>query len=385
MVTMIAVDNYFYKGAKEELIAEAKRLEISSFELKERPLNFRKIVVGFDREGKLVAGEILDFIPKRINLRMVDMIRKETFTELGPSADEHNYLTLLKRVGLPNYEYIKIYVNVDGESSARDTVLKVYTICAFSIFFLSIAASYILSMKTIRPIVDSLEKQLNFVSDASHELRTPLAIVQSKIENILTDSEKTVYEVSEDLAISLKELSRLTKLTKDLLMLARNDNESINLDIEFVNLDTLLKNAFEPFEELSLMQNKKFSYLGSSIVAKVDRNKIYQVLIILLDNALIYTNEGDSIDISLSQNNSEILIEVADTGIGMSEFTKEHLFERFYREDRARSRSTGGNGLGLSIAKTLITHHKGKITVEDNHPKGTKFIISLPKSKSMLT
>lgn len=381
IVTMFAVDSFFYRGAKQELIHEANDLATRSYILKERPTNYRKIVVFFDSDGRLIGGEMESFVPARINVRMVDAIRLEKFTSKGLNNEEHSYLTLLKRTNEVDRQYMKIYINVDGEVSARDTILKVYSISALSIVFLTIVASYFLSIKTIKPIIGSLEKQLNFVSDASHELRTPLAIVQSKIENILTDSEKTVYEVSEDLAISLKELNRLTKLTTDLLLLARNDNESITLDLEVIDLDQLIKGAIEPFGELAEMQDKTFNYEGNPLLIKVDRNKIYQVLLILLDNALAYTNEGDKIEVKLKEANGEVVIEVSDTGIGISEQTKERLFERFYREDKARSRATGGNGLGLSIAKTLINLHKGKITVEHNEPRGTKFIIVLPKGK----
>ena len=104
-------------------------------------------------------------------------------------------------------------------------------------------------------------------------------------------------------------------------------------------------------------------------------------MIILLDNALKYTNENDSIIVTLKSGMFDAIIEVADTGIGISEETKAKIFERFYREDKARSRQTGGNGLGLSIAKTIVSDMKGKITVDHNVPKGTKFIITLPKSK----
>ena len=104
-------------------------------------------------------------------------------------------------------------------------------------------------------------------------------------------------------------------------------------------------------------------------------------MIIILDNALKYTNEGDEIIISLRNGMFDAIIEVADTGIGITEETKEKIFERFYREDKARSRQTGGNGLGLSIAKTIVTDMKGKISVDHNSPKGTKFTITFPKTK----
>ena len=384
IVTMLAVDYFFYRGAKQELKEEAIRLEASNFVYKNRPPNYRKIIVFSNNEGKIIGGETETYImlnlPK-VDVRKVDNIRLEEATTKGLNKERHFYLTLLKRVNDYDNQYVKIHINVDGEVSSRDTILIVYTFCALTIVLLSIVASYFLSIKTIKPIVGSLEKQLNFVSDASHELRTPLAIVQSKIENILTDSEKTVFDVSEDLAISLKELNRLTKLTNDLLILARNDNENIALDFEVVDLDLLIKEVIEPFAELAALQDKPFSYQGVTLYTKGDRNKLYQVLLILLDNALAYTNDGDRIELILYEVNGEIILEVRDTGIGISEYTKNHLFERFYREDKARSRATGGNGLGLSIAQTLVQLHRGKIAVEHNEPSGAKFIITLPKYK----
>lgn len=382
VVTMFAVNTYFYKGAKQEVYEEAKKMEMASYFYSPSPNSYRKVIVFFDSEGKLIKKPYQVDVPERIITRMTDVIRKETLHD-NIDGETHYYLTLLKKVDNQEYAYAKIYLNIDGEVSASSTVLRVYAICVMSLFILAVGASYLLSSKTIKPIMSSLEKQFNFVSDASHELRTPLAIVQSKIENILTDSNKTVYEVSEDLAISLKELNRLTKLTSDLLLLARGDNDSMQLDLEYTNLDQLIKNAIEPFKELAELENKIFKYEGMNVVAKVDKNKIYQVIIILLDNALSYTNDGDEVKVSLGMYKDEIIISVNDTGIGTSASTKEHMFERFYRADKARSRSRGGNGLGLSIAKTIINYHHGKIYVEDNKPKGTKIVIMLPKGKAL--
>ncbi|MFA7367553.1 MAG: ATP-binding protein [Bacilli bacterium] len=381
MITVFAVDRYFYKGAREEIQREARKLEFSSFLLTENDTNYRKMVLYFDENGRMVEGTALTYIPTRINIRVVDVIRQEVFVSGGLEKLEHHYLTLLVRTNMEDAPYAKIYLNIDGEYSARNTVITVYLICVVSIFILSIAASYMMSSRTIKPIVSNLEKQLNFVSDASHELRTPLAIIQSKLENILTDSNKTVYEVSEDLAVSLKELNRLTKLTSDLLVLARDDQQRIDLNLEIININQLIKETIEPFEEIAEIQEKKFVYSGQDVNLKVDKNKIYQLLIILLDNALTYTNAGDGIHIDLSAYQNEILIEVKDTGIGINENSLDKVFERFYREDKARNRDTGGNGLGLSIAKTIVTHHKGRIMAEVNYPKGTVFKVYLPKMK----
>jgi two-component system sensor histidine kinase CiaH len=218
------------------------------------------------------------------------------------------------------------------------------------------------------------------VSNASHELRTPLAIVQNRLENILAKSNKTVYEVSSDIAISLKEISRLSKLTNDLLLLAKSDNEALEINYEEFNLYKLIEDVSTPFAEMAEIDNKNFILEGEDIVVNADRSKIAQVLIILLDNALNYTQSGESITIEISQMNNDVLIKVKDTGVGIDNLTKKHLFERFYRADKARRRETGGNGLGLSIAQTIMKLHNGRIIVSDNYPKGSYFIVQFPKN-----
>ena len=240
---------------------------------------------------------------------------------------------------------------------------------------------YLITKRATVPLHEFVDKQITFVSDASHELRTPLAIVQSKLENILTNPNQKVYEVGEDLAISLKELTRLKKLTSDLLALARSDQSKLTYNLTRENLNVLLFEIIDPFIEIAEIEQRKLIFEGEDVEAIVDKDKIRELMIILLDNALKYTNEGDEIKITLKQGVFDAIIEVADTGIGISDETKIKIFERFYREDKARSRSTGGNGLGLSIGKTIVTDLKGKISVDHNDPKGTKFIILLPKAK----
>ena len=146
-------------------------------------------------------------------------------------------------------------------------------------------------------------------------------------------------------------------------------------------MNLLLNEIIEPFIEIAGFEERVLSYEGEDVEAIVDKDKIRELMIILLDNALKYTNINDTINVTLKNGLFDAIIEVSDTGIGISEETKEKIFERFYREDKARSRGTGGNGLGLSIAKTIVTDLKGKISVDHNEPKGTKFLIVIPKAK----
>ena len=341
--------------------------------------------------------------PEIIDYRVIGTIKEEDVTSMNEIVNEdtnefneneidgHVYMTFLTKKWYKAYDaklrkdvivcYVKIYMNVDGEIAAKKSLNAALVICIFSLLILGTLLGYLITKKATAPLQEFINKQITFVSDASHELRTPLAIVQSKIENVLANPNQKVYEVGEDLAISLKELSRLNKLTTDLLALARSDQNRLTYHLSKENLNVLLSEIVDPFIEIAEFEERNLIYTGEDAEAIVDKDKIRELMIILLDNALKYTNEGDVINVSLKNGLFDAIVEVSDTGIGISEETKEKIFERFYREDKARSRGTGGNGLGLSIAKTIVTDLKGKISVDHNEPKGTKFLITLPKAK----
>ena len=337
--------------------------------------------------GSVVVGTLDKLYVTGHENIMDDEIQVYNFVEIM----DHYYMTYTSKKWYKTVEsetlndivvcYAKIYINIDGEIAARDELNAGLIVCTVLLLVLGTISGYLIMRKSIKPIKEFVDKQVTFVSDASHELRTPLAIVQSKIENILTNPSQSVYDVSEDLAVSLKELSRLNKLTTDLLALARSDQNKLTYHFEKVNINIALSEIIDPFIEIASFEERELIYNGEDVDVFVDKDKLRELMIILLDNALKYTNENDSIVVTLKVGMFDAIIEVADTGIGISDETKEKIFERFYREDKARSRQTGGNGLGLSIAKTIVSDMKGKITVDHNTPTGTKFIITLPKSK----
>lgn len=282
-----------------------------------------------------------------------------------------------------NVKFIKVFMNVQGELDSRSSFIKAYMFCAIIMISISGAASIFMSKQTLAPLKNFVQKQVNFVSDASHELRTPLAVIQSKIEMVLANPNKTVYDVSEELAVALNEINRLNKLTNELLTLARNDKNKLEVNLEVCNLNETVKKIIEPFREIMEIHNREFEYEAYECYARVDKDKLKQIMIILIDNAIKYTNEEDKITIYVYSLSNEVRIEVVDTGLGMSDEAIKHVFERFYREDKARSRSTGGTGLGLSIAYTLVQLHKGTIKAAHNNPKGSRLIISLPRVKNI--
>ena len=304
-----------------------------------------------------------------------------SFEKVVTNGKTYNFMTLSFAVASDNAQeisYCKTLIMVNSQINSLNNLMSVYLRISAIAFIILLALSLLLTHFAIKPIKESIEKEKTFISDASHELKTPLAIVQSKLENILTKSDATVMDVSQDLAISLNQVTRLNKLTNDLLTLARSDNNKEIIEYQECSITDCIKEVASIFQEMALIQEKEFTMDLEDINGTIDKDKLNQLVIILLDNALKYTNSEDKINIKLYKKQNDFYIEVSDTGIGISDEAKDRLFDRFYREDKSRSQETGGNGLGLSIAKNIVNSHNGKISVDHNSPKGTKFIASFP-------
>lgn len=279
-----------------------------------------------------------------------------------------------------NTRYIQLLINVDSENELVAHYFDIITVAILAGITMSIVASYILSKKTLVPIADTLKKQMEFVQNASHELRTPLTIIQAKQELLLEEPDAKIIDKSEEIMLTLNETKRLTKLTKDLMTLARADENKIKLKKEKTDIDELIEGLAKPYIEMAELAEKKINLnLQYNEEVSIDASKIYQVLVILLDNAIKYTEKGDTIEILTYSKDGKFTLEVRDTGIGISDEAITHIFDRFYREDKARNRETGGSGLGLSIADVIVKAHNGTIKASHNKPKGTIFTIKLPK------
>ena len=276
--------------------------------------------------------------------------------------------------------YSQILINVDSEKEISQKFITNLTI-SFTISLLVIlVASYVLSRKTLKPIVESWKKQSQFVQDASHELRTPLSIIKIKQESLLENPESKIIDNAEDISITLNETQRLTKLIKELMEIARSDSNQLKLNKENFDVDKELNDLIVLYKDIAKNQNKElntnFSYKEE---ISADINKLKELTVILLDNSIKYTKDGDNISISTYKKDNKFVLEVEDTGIGISKDAIDHVFERFYREEKSRNRQKGGMGLGLSIAYNIVMLHKGTIRFEKNRKVGTKVIVTLPK------
>lgn len=215
----------------------------------------------------------------------------------------------------------------------------------------------------------------NLTSDISHELRTPLTSIQTHLEAMIDG----IWEPSKERLNSVnEEVIRLSHLVNQLKNLAKFDSYEDKLNLKNENLTQLIKNIIYNNESYALDKNIRIKYELEDVNANIDKEKISQVIINLISNAIRYTNLNGEILIKLYKKSDFIKIIVKDNGIGIPEESLDYIFERFYRVDKSRCRNTGGTGIGLTISKSIIDLHKGKIEVKSKINEGSEFIITLP-------
>jgi two-component system sensor histidine kinase CiaH len=238
----------------------------------------------------------------------------------------------------------------------------------------------IMAKKAMEPIYKSFGRQRQFTADASHELRTPLAVLLSSTEAVLADKESRMSAFAFQILLDMKdEIKKINKLVADLLTLARVDAEVQKIFREKFDIVPVMKGAVH---SLSLLAAQKSIHIEMKIpdrlIVFADKERLHQLIYILLDNAIKYTMENGKISLSAhmsEEHNFKFLVE--DTGIGIAPEDQKHIFERFYRVDKARSREQGGTGLGLSIAKWIVDAHNGSITVKSILGQGTTFYVMI--------
>lgn len=240
--------------------------------------------------------------------------------------------------------------------------------------------------KTFNDMIARLElsfKQMKqFTADASHELKTPLTVLKGEME-IALKTEKTVEGFKEVIKSSLEEIDRMSAIVKSLLNLAKLDSR-VRLPNDNIKLDWIVEERFN--QTMPLAKDKGIDMVMAkkeSVIIMGDKLGIGQLLFNLIYNAIKYTSKDGRIEISLEQSDNWAIIKVIDTGIGIAEEDLPHIFDRFYRVDKARTTGAGGVGLGLSICKEIAEAHGGKIEVESEAGKGSVFKVYLPVKDRM--
>lgn len=237
---------------------------------------------------------------------------------------------------------------------------------------------------TFNDMIERLEKdftrQRRFVADASHELRTPVAAIRSMTDVALKQGDDVP---SEEYLTTLRDVNteaeRLGHLINELLALARADENQILLEHEPVRLDLLAADVAATTELLASEKDITLEVLAGTPATVIgDEVRLIQVIMNLVDNAIAYTNPGGKVTLKVERKENNALLIVTDTGIGIEQKHLEHIFERFYRVDAARSRAAGGTGLGLAIVDWIVSAHSGVISVVSEPGKGTTFSVQFP-------
>jgi two-component system phosphate regulon sensor histidine kinase PhoR len=226
----------------------------------------------------------------------------------------------------------------------------------------------------------------DFVANVSHELRTPLTSIKGYIEALLDGAKEDPRKCEDFLGIIQKHTDQLNALLSDLLQLSTIESGQYQWRRGAVSVSDLIGKAVHLLRPLAEKKGQAISTRPVEGVGSVtgDADKLTEVLINLIDNAIKYTPEGGRITVEARQTESAVEIAVGDTGLGIPFKEIPRIFERFYRVDRARSREVGGTGLGLSIVKHIVEAHGGKVSVESRVGKGSRFVVTLPNSSSSL-
>jgi two-component system sensor histidine kinase CiaH len=277
---------------------------------------------------------------------------------------------------------VQVVRNLYPEQFLFNDLKKITPIVSISGAVLAIFAGFFLAGRALIPILSSWNKQQRFVADASHELRTPLAVMQTHTETLLRYPKHTIEEESEHISVILKEVRRMISLVSDLLTLARSESNQLQIKNQTFWLDQTINEMLEHYKLFAEMKNINIYYsVEKNIHFLGDEERIRQLLVILLDNAIKYTPEQGKITVTCRIQRHFAELSIKDTGMGISKQDLPLIFDRFYRGDKVRSRSEGGSGLGLSIAKWIVEAHKGKIRVESHLGTGTHFILTFPIKK----
>ncbi len=285
------------------------------------------------------------------------------------------------RIGTQFYELtdqedgqLLIVLDARLEILAGERVLTTTVIVAGVACLLLSFGAWLLIRRMVHPVEDAFRKQQQFVWDASHELKTPLAVIKANADVLEGEIGGNEY-----LGYIRSEVSRADNLVKNLLTLARMDRGTIEREMTAVDLSEAMLSVILPFESTVYEAGKSLeSEIPPDVKVTGNMAMLQQLTVILLSNALKYSNEHGTIRVSLEKKGHGCEIRVSNTGEGIGPEDLARIFDRFYRTDASRNSETGGEGLGLAIAESIVRIHRGKIRAESDPGQWTSFIVTLP-------
>ncbi len=363
--------------------ALSQKPEDSNFDRRQRPNNFanedRLIVLSLclSSHGAIVSYELPN---------SNDSLTEEEMDQLADTVFSSKENT--GTISSMNLRYMKLktedetycdFYNLTSEIQTMQNLVASF----FLVGIISLLAFFFINLFLanwcLRPVVESWKQQKQFIADASHELKTPLTVMLANTEILKAAPNATISSKAKWITYIEEEAQHMSRLVNDMLFLAKSDALRQELTMETIDFSELCMNSYLPFEAIAFEKGSRFdSHIEENISIKGDRQKLEQLLSLLLDNACKYVDDNGKISLTLTKHHhSSVRLIVNNTGEPIPPEHIKNLFKRFYRVDEARTRSQNGYGLGLSIAQSIVELHHGKIKVESNSSDGTSFIIDL--------
>ena len=260
------------------------------------------------------------------------------------------------------------FLDTTDSQNALQSLLFMFLIVGFAMVAVVFLTCFLLASRAIRPIEQAWQKQRCFVADASHELKTPLTVITSNYDALMDNRQETIESQQMWLDYMKSGTDRMAKLIDDLLLLARSESADLKVARAPFDISAAVEEAMCPFD--ALVSKKAITVttdIAPGIIGETDKTLILQVFTIIYDNAVKYTNAHGDITVALKKQRQQLVCTVENSGAGIPRADLPRIFDRFYRVDRSRSSKTGGHGLGLSIARTIVEQLGGKISAGSNH------------------
>ncbi|HEV7662945.1 MAG TPA: HAMP domain-containing sensor histidine kinase [Chloroflexota bacterium] len=331
----------------------------------------------FDASGQVVAN------PQQVTTTDISWpipsTATPTFATITVNGDPVRALGLRA----PDGDILIVGQNLQPEQTALQILLLILLGGGGLGLLLSLGGAWFLAGRALRPIQRAFQRQQEFVADASHELRTPLTVLRSATD-LLNRTRSTPLEENAELFDDVRsEIARMQHLTEDLLTLARSDRGELELMTAPLQLADLARDVVRRTLLLAEAKSVELSCSAAATpIVEADPDRLQQVLVVLIDNAIKHTPRGGTVNLRVSQHGANALLDIADSGTGISAEHLPRIFDRFYRADGARSE--GGTGLGLAIAKMLVEAHGGSLAVRSVLGSGTQVTVALPSIPTAL-
>jgi two-component system sensor histidine kinase CiaH len=271
-----------------------------------------------------------------------------------------------------------VFLDITAQQEILTNLIYTFTVVGSVMLIILFFTSRFFANRSITPVKEAFDKQKQFIADASHELKTPLTIINTNADVLLSNSDDTIHNQSKWLHYIKSETERMTRLTNDLLYLTEMDDSRSRMIFTKFNMSEAVENIILTMEAVIFEKHVSLNYdIEPDLTVQGNIEQIKQVVMILVDNAVKYTNSKGSVTISLKKQYNDVILSVTNTGEGIASEHLTRIFDRFYRTDASRVRKQGGYGLGLAIAKSIIEQHKGKIYAKSVVGESTTFYVQI--------